>query len=46
MSAATGAQGGGDSACSAVARRYTILLMPLKVVPKAKHDAFEHICGK
>jgi len=39
--ASTGAHGGGDSACSAVARISTILLMPRKAVPKVQLDAFE-----
>jgi len=42
----TSAHGGGDSACNAIAKRETILLIPRKAVPKAKQDAFEHICGK
>ena len=34
------------SACSATAKRKTMLLMARKAVSKAKQDAFEHICGK
>jgi len=46
LSATISAHSGGDSACSAVAKRSTILLMTRKAVPKAQQDALEHICGK
>jgi len=46
LSVTTGAHGGGDSACSSIAKRSIILLMPHKAVPKAQQDTFEHICGK
>ena len=46
LSASTSAHGQGNSACSAVATRSTILLVPRKAVPKAQHDAFEHVCEK
>ena len=46
FSASTSAHGGDNSACSATAKRKTMLLMARKAVPKAKQDAFQHICGK
>jgi len=46
MSASTSAHGGGDSACSSVARRSTILLIPRKAVPKTQQDAQEYVRGK
>jgi len=38
LSASTSTHGGGDSACSAITKRQTILSMPCKAVPKAKQD--------